>query len=346
MNELRYNLALEIAKEWNKNNIKYAVVHGLNIENKSIGRDLDIIIDPRDTYKAIFMAISKANEFNFNKHLFRWSEWGLYQLVLINEDLLISLPIDFLSTEKIWRCKVIQLMNRDLFLYLINDNNIDYVNVFKYSYDGTYLKAVIRPLLCGDIEKAIKERKKLSSDKIEINKNYNLMKDIFGDLHEKILSLSEKDLRNLYKKTPIVRKLQLRWLIKHPFKGIRNMFQAISTKLKLKFLNYPDIILIQTNDVSTTLNNLESIKPILKRLFIDLKINQCKCGYMDNVKLFTTWAYPPISEFVVNVIIQKKEEKSFLFKRDITLIEDKNNNEDTILNTILNYMEKKYEFKR
>ena len=78
----RVSLAEEISKKWNRASIPYAVVHGLEKFPDKIGRDIDLVMGKSDVSNAVTLAMKAGLENGYSRGFFRWSHWGLYQLVL------------------------------------------------------------------------------------------------------------------------------------------------------------------------------------------------------------------------------------------------------------------------
>ncbi|MEQ8172138.1 MAG: hypothetical protein ABRQ38_24850, partial [Candidatus Eremiobacterota bacterium] len=61
---MKYNIQIaeKIANEWNKAEINYAVAHGIEQYPSSLGRDLDVIVCPRQIKKALEITLSIFRE--------------------------------------------------------------------------------------------------------------------------------------------------------------------------------------------------------------------------------------------------------------------------------------------
>ena len=139
----RLSLAKEVACAWNKEGLPYSVVHGLAKYPNRIGRDLDIIVDKRHVDLMIERALDVAKRHGFNNYLLRWSYWGLFQLVLIDTDYMVSLPLDFMCTTEIWQAKIINMLDNEDLVRIISEGAL--IGEFKTSQEGTLVKACLRP---------------------------------------------------------------------------------------------------------------------------------------------------------------------------------------------------------
>jgi hypothetical protein len=245
MDKIRTRLAEEIALKWNELNIHYAVVNGLSEYPHKIGRDLDIVVNKNEVQKVlqIIEEVGKANGFlNFK----RWTYFGLYQSVLakVEGNKLISLPIDLLCTDYVWRSKFINLTNPDEIL----SSTLCYKGPFKESEYGKYLKNIIRPFLCGDIKRfqdkyktPIKIPASIFSQKLVSlfgNRGLKTIQRVLGSQYDYIA-------KNI---SSIKWNLQMLYFLKHPFKFVRSAYRILFTKIMLLIKNRPIYIAVLAED--------------------------------------------------------------------------------------------------
>lgn len=268
--KIRVRLAEEIAIKWNESNIQYVVVNGLFEYPSKLGRDLDVVVNRREVQKAlsIIQEIGKIHGF---LHFVRWSHFGLYQSVLIkvvgNE--LISLPIDLLCTDYVWRVKFINLTSSNEIL----NSPISYKGPFKESEYGKYLKNIIRPFLCGDIKRfqtkykvPIKISEALVSHKLVLlfgNKGARIIKRMLGSQYDYIA----KNINS----TKL--KLQIHYFLKHPFKFVNSAYQMLFTRFMLLIINRPVYLAILAKD-SSIYDYLEPLRQWLLKGFLAVDIKK------------------------------------------------------------------------
>lgn len=243
--KIRVRLTEEIALKWNSSNIQYAVVNGLYEYPRRIGRDIDVVINQDQVFEAlkIIEEVGKINGFiNFT----RWSYYGLYQSVLlkIEDNDILSLPIDLLCTDYVWRCKFINLTESKEIL----SSPLSYKGPFKESEYGKCLKNIIRPFLCGDIMR-FKGKYKVP---IKITEPLVLHKLLllFGRRGLKIIESVFENQYNVIEAyaSSIKRKLQLLYFVKHFSEFVKCVYRMLFTRVMLLIKNRPVYIAIFSDD--------------------------------------------------------------------------------------------------
>ena len=293
----RVELAEEIARSWNARNLPYAVIHGLEKYPANIGRDLDIIAYKRDVRYLVKEAVNVAKGFGFNHALLRWSYWGLYQLVLIDDSLNTSLPLDFLCTTDVWRAKLVQFMSPQLLAHLVAGDG--YKGPFRVSSEGRFYKVFVRSLLSGDVDKILKEFALPIVAPTPASKAYLVR--LLGEMEKSLLH--EKDKIKLREQFPsVVRRIQSKWCRSNPGKCLQSLFLALKGRLFRSLLNTPIVASVSTESFSAT--TLERLQILMKELFVELRFFDIK-----NMGLFSLpyikVSNPPISEFVVAMILER-----------------------------------------
>jgi hypothetical protein len=283
VDKIRIRLAEEIALKWNESNIHYAVVNGLSEYPQKLGRDLDVVVNQNEAQRVlkIIEEIGKAKGFlNFS----RWSYFGLYQSVLVkiegNE--VISLPIDLLCTDYVWRSKFINLTNSDEIL----NSAVSYKGPFKESEYGKYLKNIIRPFLCGDVKRF--QTKYKAPIKIPESLVSHKLVALFGNRGLKTI---QRVLGNQYNHIAgniafIKLKLQMLYFLKHPIKFIRSAFRMLFTRIMLLIINRPVYLAILAED-----NNMyDYLKPLnqwLSKGFLAIDIKNIDPDFLNkNIGLY------------------------------------------------------------
>jgi len=306
----RVELAEEIAKNWNSVGIQYAVVHGLKDYPKKLGRDIDLIIQKSDACTAMNIAIEIGKSLGFSTHLCRWSEWGLYQLVLINKETRNSLPLDFICTAELWQAKFINFMTQTKFKNLCHGDSD--VGFFRVSNEGTFIKACLRPLVCGDLRR-FGELEELSGKEEftlpvkfpeELNKK-DVLKMV-GTYGLTLLELPHKS--ELESAFPMaIYRLQAMWLIKNPVIAFKNVINGLRRHILMWLLNSSPIILIKTNQSIELIDYLAQAVETYKKQFVEIRLYSYKCSFLRRLAgYFYGWRFKPVSEFNLSIVVQQR----------------------------------------
>ena len=150
---LRVATAEALAKRFNDAGIRYAVVNGLYGYPNRIGRDLDVLIHPKDVPLAVFLAEEVKDSFKWDYLFIRWSYYSTWQLFFIckTEGQLAWLEIDLMCDKRNFIIGSTPLILGITPLSpgitsLIEKAN-DFVGPFRISREGEYIKAQLRPIL-------------------------------------------------------------------------------------------------------------------------------------------------------------------------------------------------------
>jgi len=294
----RIRLAEEIAGAFEREGIRYAVVHGMYGYPQSIGRDLDLVTTPEEARRAVGVAADTAAQCGYTKAISRWSHWGIYQLSLIREDEREGLPLDF--CVGLWRAKWIELLSPDLMRRLIEGD--DTIGPFRVSKEGTFIKACLRPFLCGDdfsrfghefpMPVAIPE---------QLDREWLI--DTIGPTGVSLLASSSVD---ELKARHSLRRLQGRWIARHPIGALKSMAQSIFCRIRRAAFDAADVIVVETPRPEAVRQAVEGLKPELKKLFLELSYFEApKNGIAMRLGLAFVWRKLPISEFSLSVVAKK-----------------------------------------
>jgi hypothetical protein len=299
-NNSRVSLAEEIAKRWNEASIPYAVVHGLENFPRKIGRDIDLVMRKTDVSDAVKCAMAVGLEHGFSRGFFRWSYWGLYQLILIHDDNETSLPIDIICKTMNWNAKWISFVDEDkLDRFICSDSRRGH---FLVSEEGTFYKECVKPLLCGDLRRFGRE----ISLPAEIPKivSHKHLKGILGAFGMSLLeSANIKDLETEYSKA--TRRLQWQWVRSHPLKAIVNLLSTLHRRAMINLFTSSNIILFRTTEPEVLTNCLHKLAQPLKQLFIDLRPINAKYGSISTIwGSLIGWRHRPVSEFILCAVVE------------------------------------------
>lgn len=147
----RTEAALAVAHAWRASRLEYRLVHGVTQDDPpEVGRDLDVVVRRRDTHTAIEVARSALTKIDYSYFLVRHQRgWGVTQFIAWPRDMDPSavLPIDLLHGDRVWT---------NLFAYSATVNRVlaeKPVSRLGFDFAPVYgwLKAVLRPLMVGDI---------------------------------------------------------------------------------------------------------------------------------------------------------------------------------------------------
>jgi len=346
----RIKLAEAIAEAWNEKGIEYAVVHGLYTYPESIGRDLDIIISPEYIFSAINIAKSVAERMGFNEVLLRWSHWGLFQFILINKEQRVSLPLDLLCTTTVWQSKWITFVDDEVLNSFFNSSYK--IGPFKVSSEGSFYKACIRPLLCGDISRFGGEISMPVSIPPEVDRQY--LKQTIGGFGEQLLALPSRS--ELEKSFPSAMKvIQHTWLKQHKWKAAQALFSILYRRGQIFFGMRADLLVIETKEKDVVLSALYDLKKDMKSIFIDLRVVETSPSLLEEYwGRWFSWRKTPISEFVLYVVVKKSTKQPVSNVQvsysdntlDIILPEGSDSQEigSYIYDNVLSFFSQKYSF--
>lgn len=330
----RLHLAEEIANEWNKMGIPYAVVNGLRFYPKEIGRDLDIAVKIQDVKKLSNKALEVGKAHGFSTALMRWSHWGLYQLVLLSDDLECSLPLDFLCTESVWRAKAIWLMDSNTLERVIHGD--DWLGPFRISREGQFYKTYLRTLLCGDIERF--DREYPLPVEIPINATEKV-KSILGNYINLLTKMTAVDLKSEFPN--ILWKMQINWVLRHPLESLKSITVAIKSRINRHLFNPAEIIVISADDIDEYIDRQNELISLAKKLFIELKIVPIKHRmlYFEKLKRYLN---PPVSEFVVILLLTYRGSKRKTQSEKNNMRDNSIKNE--VIKTVISRLIERYNF--
>jgi len=218
--QIRVATAEQLANLLNREGIRYAVLNGLYGYPERVGRDLDIIVNKRDVPKILWL-IQKVKEEKGWEFLFgRWSYYGVLQLYLVSQYsyLTVWLEIDLMCDSKNLLVGLTPLVTIDALL----DDLIIEQGPFKVSPRGEYLKAYFRPIFYGDIQRF---RTKYSLKYPQQEEEKEALRELLGEkLYKEFLRKIQGPLEELeHWHSQLKWRLNLRYLIHHPFSALRNL---------------------------------------------------------------------------------------------------------------------------
>lgn len=176
----RVELAERIADDWNSLNLDYVVAHGLEPYPQALGRDLDVVVPSESSaVQAARAAVRCVASAGWRSLLVRKSPWGLYQVVAVRLDCgtVTTLPIDLLYGDQLWTHLPVQAFTTRQILALPRKRT----GPFVVSPDATFIKAIVRPLLIGDVDRFQEPRRLQEWPQQASASQQALLASLFGD---------------------------------------------------------------------------------------------------------------------------------------------------------------------
>lgn len=217
---LRVVTAERLADLLNQEGICYAVVNGLYGYPERVGRDLDILVDKRDVYRAIWLVKRVKDELGWQFLFGRWSYHGVWQLFLVSpsNDGSVWLEIDLMCDDKNLLVGITPFSS----IQNIISASLTRRGPFHVSPKGEYLKAYFRPIFYGDIQRF---REKYALRPPEREEEKQELKRLLGErLLKEYLEKIESSLEELKDWSSQLKwRLNLRYAIRHPVSAFRNL---------------------------------------------------------------------------------------------------------------------------
>jgi hypothetical protein len=298
----RVALAEAIASSWGERGLSYAILHGLERYPASIGRDLDVAIARENVAQAVETAVACARESGFETVLFRWSHWGLYQLALIDRDRSVALPLDLLCTTTVWRAKWVQLVDQlQLGRITAGDNQ---VGPFKISEEGRFLKSCVRPLLCGDLSRVGADREWSLPLPPPHSIERGQLEALVGPAAASALATACSSDELVASLPGGLRALQRQWARSHPFAAVRSIREAAAGRLGRRLLNPAVCVFAAGPEPEVVLEAAQKLQREARRMFLDVRPTAMPRSRLRRIAAaLGAWRAPPISEFVVTVVV-------------------------------------------
>jgi hypothetical protein len=300
--ERRLALAEAIAASWGEGSISYAVVHGLERYPLRIGRDLDVAIGSESIPRAVETAVGRGHDHGFGTVLFRWSQWGLFQLALVDPAESTALALDLLCTTDVWRAKLVRLVDRPQLDRLTAGD--DQLGPFRISEEGRFLKSCVRPLLCGDLSRVAAGREWSLPVTPPHPAEREQLEELLGREGASALATASTP-RELAGSLP---GLQRRWARSHPLAAARGMRDALAGRLRRRFLNPAACVFVATPEPEVVLDAARELAPEARRMFVDLRPTELPSSRLRRTAAEVgAWRAPPASEFVVTVVVGRED---------------------------------------
>ena len=298
----RVAAAEAIATAWGERGLRYAVVHGLEPYPAGLGRDLDVVMRRETVRPAVRLALALGREHGFDQALFRWSHWGLYQLALLDPAKSIALPIDLLCSTHVWRAKWVRLVDEPLLEGLVSGDGR--VGPFVVSNEGRFLKSFVRPLLCGDFSRFGRGGEWGPALSVPSRVDRRLLVDLLGP--DRVAAL-ESDEGPHSLRPSLAPPLQRRWIRAHPAGAVRSLGDAAIGRLLRRTLDPAACLFVRATRSQRVPEAAQSLAPEAKRLFIEVRTAASPRRPLARALAeLTAWRSPPISEFVVSVVVDEQ----------------------------------------
>src|SRR5919201_3628814 len=300
----RVALAEAIASSWGEGTIEYAVVHGLERYPALIGRDLDVAIGRENVARAVQTAVACGRDHGFGIVLFRWSHWGLYQLALVDPDESVALALDLLCTTDVWRAKLVRLVERPQLERITAGD--DQLGPFRISEEGRFLKSCLRPLLCGDLSRVAPGREWSLPVPPPHPIEREQLQELLGEAGVSALARASSP-GGL---TAQLQGLQRRWARSHPRAAVRSIGDAVSGRVRRRFLNPAACVFVATPEPEVVLDAAQELTREARRMFVDLRPTEMPSSRLRRTAAEVgVWRAPPVSEFVATVVVGRPPEQ-------------------------------------
>jgi hypothetical protein len=246
---LRVRTAEAFAEAVNDAGIRYVLVNGLYGYPDEVGRDLDILISRKDAPQAILIAQEIRDRLGWDSLLLRWSPYDTWQLFFIrkDDDLLSWLEIDLMH-EGTMLMGVAPLV--DNFDDAVRSADSPF-GPFHVSKIGYYIKAQLRPIFYGDLERFAT---KYSLEQVDDPDIQSYLRGLLGDrCAAEMIAATHKGIegvRGMGKKLKWT--MNRRFALRHPWGFLRNLFWArILRPWRLYWYSSGLVFAIVTPDGST-----------------------------------------------------------------------------------------------
>jgi hypothetical protein len=298
----RLALAEAIARGWGERSIEYSVVHGLERYPLCIGRDLDLAIGRESVPRAVETAVACGRDHGFDTVFFRWSHWGLYQLVLADPEEATALALDLLCTTDVWRAKLVRLVDgAQLDRIAAGD---DRLGPFRISEEGRFLKSCVRPLLCGDLSRFAAGREWSLPVTPPHPIEREQLEELLGREGASALESASAP-RELARSLP---GLQRRWASSHPLAAARSLRDAVAGRVRRRFLNPAACVFVTTPEPDVVLGAARELAREAMRMFVDVRPRELPASRLRRTAAEVgVWRAPPVSEFVVTVVVGRDD---------------------------------------
>lgn len=214
-----------VAQAWNAEGLTYVIAHGLEGYPNRLGRDLDLLMDQRQAHLALHRASDLLRSLGWTITACPPSLWGQRLVVLKEEDGHFSYIELHTMGELQWALMRFADTREPTSIHL---------GPFPLSYWATFAKAVLLPLLAGDVNRFspayLSELKRLGLTAeaiVERGERY------FGHRLTSLLvsSALAGDVDRLISLRGAARRACLRWILTHPIPTVRAMPRAVWRKL-------------------------------------------------------------------------------------------------------------------
>jgi hypothetical protein len=223
LRELRVRTAEAFAAAMNESGIRYVLVNGLYGYPNEVGRDLDILIRRKDAAQAILIAQEIRDRLEWDSLLLRWSPYDTWQLFFIrkDDDLLSWLEVDLMH-EGTMLMGVAPLIHNFDDAVCSADSRL---GPFQVSKIGYYMKAQLRPIFYGDLDRFAT---KYSLEQVDDPEIESYLRGLLGDHRAaEMITATHKGIEGVRGMgTKLKWAMNRRFALRHPWGFLRNLVWA------------------------------------------------------------------------------------------------------------------------
>jgi hypothetical protein len=270
----KLNIIKDIIKSFNKLDLNYSVIHGLEKYPDEIGRDIDLFIDKRHLNQAVQKVENVLKEYHFT--IVRPPNlWGERVVGVDLDNLENSIEIHFI-TKLTWRH----------ITFTDQPDPTIIVKGFKVDPWATFVKRILTPILAGDFKRFIKKPEELYLSEAENEIVEQKLTQLFGKYAKFYLSILNKK----YSNEEIIRlkndaeqltsKLSLHYFKHNPLKSLRTLINTLKKRLSQPFYPCgPHIALVGCDGVGKS-TVLKALKESDVPLFTKIEVKHSRPGLL------------------------------------------------------------------
>jgi hypothetical protein len=175
------------------------------------------------------------------------------------------------------------------------------VGPFVVSHEGRFLKSFVRPLLCGDSSRVGPGREWEPPLSVPGEVDRRLLVELLGE--HRLASRDGLDAPHHL----VARELQRRWTRLHPAGAVRSLGDALVGRLLRRTFNAGACLVVRATPSQRVQEATRSLVAEARRLFIEVRPALMPGSRLVRMGAeLTVWRPPPVSEFVVTVVVDEQ----------------------------------------